>query len=98
MTTDLDAAVADLARRFRAALDPPPRAGCAIDAQAMRARVDEPLPERGMPAAGILAELEERCEPGLAGTTGGRYFGYITGGVLPGAALVQAWAVAVDQN
>jgi glutamate/tyrosine decarboxylase-like PLP-dependent enzyme len=98
MTTDLDAAVADLARRFRAALDPPPRAGCAIDAQAMRARVDEPLPERGMPAAGILAELEERCEPGLAGTTGGRYFGYITGGVLPGAALVQAWAAAVDQN
>ena len=46
----------------------------------------------------MLAELTARVEPGLAGTTGGRYLGYVTGGVLPSAAIAQAWAAAVDQN
>ena len=46
----------------------------------------------------VLAELEERVGPGLAGTTGPRYFGYVTGGILPGAAAAKAWSVAVDQN
>jgi len=96
--TNLDAAVADLAERFRAALEPPERAGVAIDARTMRARLEEPLPERGTPVQELLDELQERVAPGLAGTTGPRYFGYVTGGVLPGAALAQAWATAVDQN
>jgi glutamate/tyrosine decarboxylase-like PLP-dependent enzyme len=95
---DLDAAVADLAERLRAALDPPARAGVTIDAAALRARLDEPLPEHGMPLERIVAELEERAEPGLAGSTGGRYFGYVTGAALPAAVLAQAWATAVDQN
>jgi glutamate/tyrosine decarboxylase-like PLP-dependent enzyme len=64
----------------------------------LRARFDEPLPERGMPAAEVLKELEEKTEGGLAGGTGGRYFGYVTGGSLPGAAAVEAWTAAVDQN
>jgi glutamate/tyrosine decarboxylase-like PLP-dependent enzyme len=93
-----DEAVAELAVRFRAALEPPAHAGVDIDAPAMRARLEEPLPARGRPLAGLLAELEERVRPGLPGTTGGRYFGYVTGGVLPSAAVVQAWATAVDQN
>ena len=94
----LDAAVADLMRRFRAALDPPGHAGVDVDAEALRARLDEPLPERGRPLEEVLGALVDRVEPGLAGTTGGRYLGYVTGGLLPSAAVAQAWAVAVDQN
>jgi glutamate/tyrosine decarboxylase-like PLP-dependent enzyme/uncharacterized RmlC-like cupin family protein len=94
----LDAAVADLARRFRAALDPPSHAGVDVDAATLRARLEAPLPERGRPLEEVLGALVEIVEPGLAGTTGGRYLGYVTGGLLPSAAIAQAWAVAVDQN
>jgi len=94
----LDRAVSDLAARFRAALEPPARAGVALGAAELRARLDEPLPEEGIAIEAVLPELAERTAPGLAGSTGGRYFGYVTGGVLPAAALAQAWAVALDQN
>ena len=96
--TDLDAAVADLAERFRAALDPPERAGVDVEPAALRARIDEPLPEIGAPIEGLLGELVEKVGPGLTGTTGGRYLGYVIGGVLPAAAIAEAWADAVDQN
>ena len=95
---DLDALTQDLARRIRRGLDPPERAGVAAEADVLRARIDEPLPEAGVSLDGLLAELEERVGPGLAGTTGPRYFGYVTGGLLTGAALAQAWAAVVDQN
>jgi glutamate/tyrosine decarboxylase-like PLP-dependent enzyme len=94
----LDAAVADLADRFRAALAPPAQAGVTLDAETLQARFDEPLPAEGLPVERVLADLEERCSGGLAGGTGGRYFGYVTGGVLPAAAIVEAWTAAVDQN
>ena len=96
--SELDAAVADLAARFRAALEDPPWAGVDLDAEEVRARLDEPLPETGLAVDEVLPKLAERVGPGLAGTTGGRYLGYVTGGVLPAAAIAQAWAVAVDQN
>jgi len=95
---NLDAAVAQLRESFRAALDEPERATAADDARTLRARFDEPLPDHGQPAAKILKELEERSRGGLAGGTGSRYFGYVTGGVLPAAAIVEAWTAAVDQN
>ena len=69
-----------------------------LDATELRACFDEPLPERGQPLETILAELEQRSTGGLAGGTGGRYFGYVTGGSLPAAAIVEAWTAAVDQN
>jgi glutamate/tyrosine decarboxylase-like PLP-dependent enzyme len=94
----LDAAVADLAARFRAALEEPDHAGVDLDATAVRALVQEPLPEKGLPVEAVLGELVERTAPGLTGSTGGRYLGYVTGGVLPAAAVAQAWATAVDQN
>jgi glutamate/tyrosine decarboxylase-like PLP-dependent enzyme len=94
----LDEAVADLAERLRRALEPPSVAAVGLDAAAVRSRVAEPLPARGAPAERILEELEERLAGTLPGTTGGRYFGYVTGGVLPAAALAHAWAAVVDQN
>ena len=41
----IDKAVADLAERFRAALEPADRTGVALSAAEVRALVDEPLPE-----------------------------------------------------
>ena len=95
---DLDLAVRDFAERFRAALDPPAQAGITIDRGELAARFAEPLPERGAALETILGELEARSAGGLAGGTGGRYFGYVTGGALPAAAIVEAWTAAVDQN
>src|SRR3954454_25085216 len=95
---DLDAAVADLAKRFRAALEPPLRAAAELDSATLHARFAEPLPEHGLPVEAILAQLDERSRDGLAGSTGGRYFGYVTGAALPAAAVVEAWTAAVDQN
>jgi glutamate/tyrosine decarboxylase-like PLP-dependent enzyme len=95
---DLDAAVADLAARFRSALDSPPRAGVELDANELHARFDEPLPETGMPVERVLAELADRCDGALAGSTGARFFGFVTGGALPASAIAEAWAAAVDQN
>lgn len=95
---DLDAAVADLAERFRAALEPPARAAAQLDSPTLRARFEEPIPEEGIPVESILAQLDERSRGGLAGSTGGRYFGYVTGATLPAAAIVEAWTAAVDQN
>jgi aromatic-L-amino-acid/L-tryptophan decarboxylase len=95
---DLDAAVSDFAQRFRAALAPPRTAGVSIDRAELAARFDEPLPEHGVALASILGDLELRAEGGLAGGTGGRYFGYVTGASLPSATIVEAWTAAVDQN
>ncbi|MDX6628684.1 MAG: aromatic-L-amino-acid/L-tryptophan decarboxylase [Gaiellales bacterium] len=94
----LDAAVDDLAKRFRAALEPPDAAAVTLDRAELHARFAEPLPQRGQPLEGILEELESKSRDGLAGGTGGRYFGYVTGGALPAAAIVEAWTAAVDQN
>jgi glutamate/tyrosine decarboxylase-like PLP-dependent enzyme len=95
---ELEAALATLAVQFRDALAPPDHAGVDVDAPTLREQLAEPLPERGIPLTDVLPELVERVTPGLGGTTGGRYLGYVTGGLLPAGAIAQAWAVAVDQN
>ena len=95
---ELDNAVAELASRFRAALDEPSRMGIDLGVGEIRRNLDETLPETGMPAHAVLRELVDRTAPGLVGSTGSRYFGYVTGGVLPAAAIAQAWVAAVDQN
>jgi glutamate/tyrosine decarboxylase-like PLP-dependent enzyme len=56
------------------------------------------LPEHGMEPAEVLALLDETASPATIASAGGRYFGFVTGGVLP-AALAANWlASAWDQN
>ena len=62
-------------------------------------QLSEPLPERGDAARRTSCPSSSSAStPGLGATTGGRYLGYVTGGLLPAGAIAQAWAVAVDQN
>jgi aromatic-L-amino-acid/L-tryptophan decarboxylase len=98
VAVELDAAVEAFASQLRAALEPPAAAAVTIESAALRAQLEEPLPEEGLPVERVIEELEERTRGGLAGGTGGRYFGYVTGAALPAAVLAEAWTAAVDQN
>lgn len=64
----------------------------------MRTALDEPLPETGTDPESAIAEWAERAAPGIVGSTGPRFFGWVIGGVTP-AALGGDWlASALDQN
>ena len=57
-----------------------------------------PLPEDGASASEVIALLDQFGGPATVASTGGRYFGFVTGGTLP-AALAANWlASAWDQN
>ena len=57
-----------------------------------------PLPEEPCDPRTVLALLDEIGSPATVASTGGRYFGFVTGGTLP-AALAANWlAGAWDQN
>jgi glutamate/tyrosine decarboxylase-like PLP-dependent enzyme len=63
----------------------------------MREALDEPLPETGTPAAEAIAEWAARAAPGIVGSAGPRFFGFVIGGSTP-AALGGDWlASALDQ-
>jgi len=57
-----------------------------------------PLPEASCDPREVLAMLDDFGSPATVATTGGRFFGFVIGGVLP-AALAANWlAGAWDQN
>ncbi|MEL6149229.1 MAG: aminotransferase class V-fold PLP-dependent enzyme [Chloroflexota bacterium] len=68
------------------------------DALAGLARFDEPLPDGPHDAQDIIRLLHEAGSPATVAQGGGRYFGFVNGGIIP-AALAARWlADAWDQN
>ena len=72
--------------------------GASADASALRAALGGPLPEQGEPAVSVVEHLARHADPGLVGTAGPRFFGFVIGGSLP-AALGADWLTSAwDQN
>ncbi|MGN6443279.1 MAG: pyridoxal phosphate-dependent decarboxylase family protein, partial [Arthrobacter sp.] len=94
------AALAAAAGYSQAWLDSLPhrRVGPSRNASELAAVFGGPLPEAGMPAAGVIDFLATQAEPGLMAMPSGRFFGWVIGGTLP-AALASDWLVSAwDQN
>ena len=94
--TSLSAAVVE-AKRWLASIDQRLVAPEA-DAVKMLTAFDEELPFKGESAEFVVETLAERAAPGLMAMSSGRFFGWVIGGVLPGA-LAADWLVSAwDQN
>ncbi len=61
-------------------------------------RFDEPLPECPQSGAVVLEMLNATGAPATVAQTGGRYFGFVNGGVVPTALAARWMADAWDQN
>ena len=59
---------------------------------------DEPLQEQPADPGQILKTLHEIGSPATVAQTGGRYFGFVNGGVIPGALAARWLSDAWDQN
>jgi glutamate/tyrosine decarboxylase-like PLP-dependent enzyme len=92
--TELLADAAERARRYLATLDNRP---VTADIAGLAA-FDEPLPDGPGDPAATLALLDEAGSPATMASTGGRYFGFVTGGSFPVAVAANWLATAWDQN
>ncbi len=72
--------------------------GRPVDLAALRDALAGPLPDGPSDPEGVLEALARDAEPGLVGSAGPRYFGFVVGGGVP-ASLAADWlASAWDQN
>lgn len=69
-----------------------------VGAAASEVEVHADLPEHPVDPRRVIDELVADAEPGLVGSAGPRYFGFVTGGAVP-ASLAADWLVSAwDQN
>lgn len=69
-----------------------------VEAVAALGALDTSLPDRPTDPAEVLDLLDTYGSPATTANTGGRYYGFVTGGVLP-AALAASWMSSTwDQN
>jgi glutamate/tyrosine decarboxylase-like PLP-dependent enzyme len=57
-----------------------------------------PMPEQPSTPLEVVALLDRLASPATVATTGGRYFGFVTGGALPASVTAGWMASAWDQN
>jgi glutamate/tyrosine decarboxylase-like PLP-dependent enzyme len=68
------------------------------DAVAALAGLHEPFPNSPSDATAVIAKLDKIGSPATVATTGGRYFGFVNGGMLPAALAASQLAAAWNQN
>ena len=68
-----------------------------VDRAALRTGFGGDLPARGAPAEQVLDELVAAARPGLVGTVGPRFFGFVIGGSLPAATAADVLTGGWDQ-
>ncbi len=86
-----------LALRYLDTLDEAPVA-LRENVETLRARLSKALADPGLPPEQVIAELVRDVEGGILASSGGRFFAWVIGGVLP-AALAADWLTSTwDQN
>ena len=69
-----------------------------VSYEELRSRLARPLAETGQSAEQIIDDLAADTAGGIIGSTGGRFYGWVVGGVLP-ASLAADWMTSTwDQN
>ena len=77
---------------------PSSHVGARASLEELRKRLGKELPEGGSDPAEVIDQLVEDVRDGLAGSAGGRFFGWVIGGSVP-AALAADWLTSTwDQN
>ena len=87
----------ELALSFLSSLDTAP-VGATASLAELRRRFALPLPDEGVDPVTVIEELARDAEGGLIGSAGGRFFGWVIGGGLPGALAADWLTAAWDQN
>jgi glutamate/tyrosine decarboxylase-like PLP-dependent enzyme len=88
---------ARLALEFLENLDTRPVAA-SLNGVPLRDRLNHPLTNDGIPAQQVIAELARDADPGILGSTSGRFFAWVIGGALPSALAADWLASTWDQN
>ncbi len=88
---------AELGLEFVEAL-PDRHVGARADAATLTARLGGPLPEDGTDPVAVIEDLAAAVDPGLVGSAGPRYFGFVVGGALPASAAADWLTTAWGQN
>ncbi|MEM6512291.1 MAG: aminotransferase class V-fold PLP-dependent enzyme [Pseudomonadota bacterium] len=68
------------------------------DPEALRAKLEKPLTDDGVPSMQVIEELANDIRDGLLNTTNGRFYGWVIGGGVP-VSVAADWLTSVwDQN
>jgi glutamate/tyrosine decarboxylase-like PLP-dependent enzyme len=89
-------AAADLIADYREGL-PSSRVAPLADRAGVRLALDSELPEGPTPLDAVVRELVELATPGLMGTAGPRYFGFVIGGSIDASVVADVIATGWDQ-
>jgi glutamate/tyrosine decarboxylase-like PLP-dependent enzyme len=68
-----------------------------VDVETLRSRLAKQLSDAAVPADQVVDDLARDVAGGLIGSAGGRFFGWVIGGVLP-AALAADWMTSAWQQ